>query len=58
MRLIVASYLDRLREELGAIRDGMDDLIDSSTIRNVNPNDADSGVFFPRRGRLGLVAER
>lgn len=42
----VASYLDRLRAELHEIRSDMDALLDASTIRNVNPNTADSSVVF------------
>lgn len=41
-----ASYLDRLRAELGEIRADMEELLDHSTIRNVNPNRGDSDVFF------------
>lgn len=40
------AYVARLHAELAAIRDDMDDLLDHSTIRNVNPNTPDSPVFF------------
>ncbi len=39
------SYLDRLRIKLVGIRGDMDALLESSTIRNVNPNTRDSSVF-------------
>ena len=46
MRPQIASYLERLRAELTGIGTDMDAVIDASTIRNVNPNDARSDVFF------------
>ena len=46
MRREPSSYLDRLRDEVSAIREEMDCLLDRSTIRNVNPNTDDSPIVF------------
>lgn len=39
-------YLEQLRAELNEIRLELDALLDHSSIRNVNPNTDDSGIFF------------
>lgn len=40
------SFLDRLDGELTVVEEGIQDLLDKSTIRYVNPNTPDSSVVF------------
>ena len=47
------SYVTRLRTELAGIASDMDALLDRSTIRNVDPNTSDSGIFVVGAAKWG-----
>jgi hypothetical protein len=49
------SFLDRLDGELTVVEEGIQDLLDKSTIRYVNPNTPDSRMgLYRRRERVGI----
>jgi hypothetical protein len=52
------SYLERLRDELTAIREDMDALLERSEIRYVNPNTRHSDFLFVGARGLGMGPER
>lgn len=56
MRSAPTSYLQRLRDELAAIRADMDVLLEASDIRYVNPNRPDSSVIFVSAADWGWAA--